>query len=251
MTIIVIANQKGGVGKTTTAVTLGVGLAGLGYETLIIDTDPQGNIASFLGQDPGPGFFNLIVGQNLDTVIRPTNQAGLAIVPGNETTVNADTLIRTDNTGQFDQQIILRRLAPFYANGTKKRVIIIDTAPSLSSVQIAALCAGDWLIIPATPEYASETGIAALSSAIAELQEMGAGIRLLGIVPTMVDPRRREHKETLADLRETFPGLIFYPVRNLAAIAEAPRAGESIWSYRPAASEDYAKVLAGVVKYVA
>jgi chromosome partitioning protein len=242
---ICIANHKGGVGKTTTAVSLGAGLAALGYPTVIIDCDPQGNVASFLGRDPAPGLFDLLVHRTKATdIVERIGESKLFIIPGDSSTVDVETLLRTSS--RYNPATTMREaLASFVSNG-KPTVIILDTAPSLSSVQIAALSAADWLLIPASPEYASETGIGALASAIADLQQTGAGVQLLGIVPTLVDHRSREHKQTIADLHAAFPGLVLPPVRRLIAIAEAPRAGQTIWDYAPDAAVDYAAVLVEV-----
>lgn len=235
-------------GKTTTAVTLGVGLAALGYPTVLVDCDPQGNVASFMGLDPTPGLYDLLVARAkpVDVVWR-IGETKLGIIPGDSSTVDVETLLRT--SPRLSPAHALRdALSPFRANGHgKPTVILIDTAPSLSSIQIAALCAADWLLIPASPEYASETGIAALATAIADLQATGAGVQLLGIVPTLVDPRSKEHRQTIADLHVAFPGLVLPRVRRLIAIAEAPRAGRTIWDYAPKEAEDYAAVLDSVI----
>lgn len=248
---ICIANHKGGVGKTTTAVTLGSGLAALDYPTVIIDCDPQGNVASFLGRDPAPGLFDLLVHRTKATdLVERIGESKLFIIPGNDTTVDVETLLRTSTSSRFNPATAMRdALASFISNG-KPTVIILDTAPSLSSVQIAALSAADWLLIPASPEYASETGIGALAAAIGELQAGGCGVRLLGVLPTLVDPRSREHKATIADLHDAFPGLVLPPVRRLIALAEAPRAGKTIWDYNEDAARDYAAVLAEVKRRV-
>lgn len=247
--IITIANHKGGVGKTTTAVTLGAGLAALGYPTVLIDCDPQGNVASFLGQPPQPGLFDLLVHRTKATdLVQRIGESKLFIIPGDASTVDVETLLRTSS--RFSPATALRdALGSFISNG-KPTVVIIDTAPSLSSIQIAALSAADWLLIPASPEFASETGIGALATAIADLQKSGAGVKLLGVLPTLVDPRSIEHKRTVARLHEAFPGLVLPQVRRLISLAEAPRRGKTIWDYDEDAARDYASVLAEVKKRI-
>lgn len=249
---ITIANHKGGVGKTTTAITLGTGLAALGYPTVLVDCDPQGNVASFMGLDPKPGLYDLLVARAkpVDVVWR-IGETKLGVIPGDSSTVDVETLLRT-SPRMSPVHVLSDALAPFRSNGHsgKPTIILIDTAPSLSSIQMAALCAADWLLIPASPEYASETGIATLASAIADLQRTGAGVQLLGILPTLVDPRSKEHRQTIADLHVAFPGLVLPRVRRLIAIAEAPRAGKAIWDYAPKEAEDYATVLEEVVRRI-
>ena len=247
--ILTIANHKGGVGKTTTAVTLATGLAALEYPTVLVDCDPQGNVASFLGLEPGTGLYELVVERRRpsEVAISLADQGypHLVMITGGESTVDLETLLRT--SARFSPTSTLREaLRPFQSNGrSKTTIIILDTAPSLSSIQVAALSAADWLLIPASPEYASETGIGALADAVDDLKAGGANLSLLGVVPTMVDSRSKEHRQTLIDLKAAFPGLVLPPVRRLIALAEAPRAGRPIWDYAPTseAALDYANLL--------
>lgn len=243
-TVITIANHKGGVGKTTTAVTLATGLAEMGRRVLLVDCDPQGNCGQFLNIESAPGLYEMLVQQRGPaSMIDPENP--FQVILGDASTVDIETLLRT--SPRFSPAKVLRDALGQYTGKYHRDVIIIDTAPSLSSIQIAALCAADWLIVPASPEYASETGIDALAQAVEELRAAGANLNLLGILPTLVDPRSKEHKQTILELRDKFPGLVLHPVRRLIAIAEAPRAGKSLWHYAPQAADDYAKVLERVI----
>lgn len=253
MSTIVIANQKGGVAKTTTACTLATGLADLGYRTVLVDCDPQGNVSAFLGEKPSPGLYELVVeGCPADQVAYPLTGLGyptLSLVAGDSTTVDLETLLRSSSLLQ-PASTLQRALQPLQANG--QTVVVLDTAPGLSSVQLAALYAADWLLIPTCPEFAAEVGLSAMVDTIDELKGNGAGLDLLGILPTMVDSRSREHRQTIADLQATFPGLILPPVRRLIALAEAPRSGLPIWQHKPnsEAALDYAAVLKEVIKRV-
>lgn len=247
-----IANHKGGVGKTTTAVNLATGLADLGYPTVLVDCDGQGNVAQFLALEQRPALYELVIqGQPPAGVLqRVADYPLLGVVTGNQDTLEIeDALVRGR---RFHTPTALRNaLQPFLKAGNgKPTTIIIDTAPSLSSLQLSALNASDWLVIPASPEYASETGIAALVQAVADLQSAGSGLDLLGILPTLVDSRSNEHRQTIADLQAAFPDLVLPAVRRRIAIAEAPRAGKPIWSYDSEAAEDYGLVLAAVMKRV-
>lgn len=253
---ICVANHKGGVGKTTTAVNLGTGFAGLGYPTVLVDCDPQHNVTDFLGMQPGPALFDMIVHRTPATsLFQRYKETKLVILPSDTaSTVDLETLFRTP-AARLDPTMALRTaLKPFQSNGNgKPTVIVIDTAPSLSHIQLTALAAADWLLIPATPEYASETGISALVQAVADLQETGAGLQLLGILPTMVNLATSEHRQTIADLESVFPGLVLPAIRRRIAIAEAPGRGLPIWEYDPrpeGAGADYAALLAEVVRRV-
>lgn len=254
--VFVVANHKGGVGKTTTAVTLATGLAALGYPTVLIDCDPQGNVASFLGLELGEGLYKLVVERRRPaevlTSLAAKGYPNLGLVTGGEATVDLETLLRT--SPRLKPATALREaLRPFRSNGRgKPTVVILDTAPSLSTIQVAALCAADWLLIPTSPEFAAETGIGALTGAVVELQATGSGLALLGVLPTMVDSRSKEHRQTIAELREAFPGLVLPTVRRLIALAEAPRAGLPIWDHAPnsEAAIDYAAVVKEVITRV-
>ncbi len=250
-TIITIANHKGGTGKTTTAINLGVGLEQLGYPIVLVDCDPQHNITDFLGMEPAPSLYEIIAYKAKATDhIHRYKESNLVVIPSEATsTFDLESLFRTP-AARLDTATALRdALAPFGANGTSKpTVIIIDTAPSLSHIQITALAAADWLLIPAKAEFASETGISTLVQDVANLQAGGGKIELLGILPTMVDLRTVEHRETIEALKKAFPGLILPPIRNRISIAEAPGRGKSIWEYDPDATEDHALLLGEIIK---
>lgn len=255
-TVITIANHKGGVGKTTTAVNLATGFAGLGYPTVLVDCDPQHNCTDFLGMQSGPALFEIIVNRASPVALcQQYKDTRLCVLPSDtSSTVDLETLFRTPAARLNTATALRTALRPFQSNGNgKPTVIIIDTAPSLSNIQISALAAADWLLIPATPEYASETGISALVQAVADLQDAGIGLQLLGILPTMVDERTAEHRQTVADLHAAFPGLVLPSIRRRIALAEAPGRGLPIWEYDPrpdGAGADYARLLAEVVRRV-
>jgi chromosome partitioning protein len=248
---ITIANHKGGVGKTTTAVNLASGLAWLGYPTVLVDCDPQHNVTDFLGMQCAPALFDMIVHRTPATsLFQRYKDTKLVVLPSDTaSTVDLETLFRTPAARLSTANALKNALKPFQSNGHgKSTVIVIDTAPSLSNIQVSALAAADWLLIPATPEFASETGISALVQAVADLQETGAGLQLLGILPTMVDDRTSEHHHTIEDLKAVFPGLILPPIRRRIAIAEAPGRGLPIWEYEPGAAKDYATLLNEVIE---
>lgn len=250
---ICIANHKGGVGKTTTAVSLATGLAGLNYPTVLIDCDPQGDAASFLNLAAGPGLYDLVVRRARPAeVVQRYGETRLGIISNEpESTTDLETLLRT--SPRIKPDTALRQdLAQFNSTNGKPTLIIIDTAPSLSAIQVMALYATDWLLIPASPEFASENGIAALTQTVTDLQSGGANLQLLGILPTMFDGRYKDHNQTVPQWEATFPGLILPVIRKLSAIAQAPRAGVSIWEYAPKseAAADYMAVLEEVKKRV-
>jgi len=247
---VVVANHKGGVGKTTTAVSLATGLADMGRSVLLVDTDPQGNVGAFLGLEPDGGLFSLVVGKRpVEDVAVPVNgHPNLAAILSDESTVDINTLLVSGSRRLKTRTAIADVLAPVWRDG--KTIVIMDTAPSLSAVQVSALAASDWLVIPATPEFGSEAGMAQLAQAVGELRQQGSHLRLLGVLPMLVITRSREHRDTQADLKATFPGFVLPPVRRLIALGEAPRSGKPIWTYAPnsEAAKDYAAVLREVIR---
>jgi chromosome partitioning protein len=210
-------------------------------------------VAAFLGEPQAPALYELVVeGYPTDRVAYPMTRLGyptLNLIAGDSTTVDLETLLRSSPLLQ-PANAVREALQPLRANG--QTIIVLDTAPGLSSVQLAALYAADWLIIPTCPEFAAEVGISAMVDTIDELKQNGARLDLLGILPTMVDSRSREHRQTIADLQAAFPGLIMPPVRRLIALAEAPRSGRPIWQHKSKseAALDYAAVLKEVITRV-
>jgi chromosome partitioning protein len=246
--VIVIANQKGGVGKTTTAVTLAAGFAELGKRVLLIDCDSQGNVAHFLGLARGGDLYDLVVMQRmlLEVAVDVPDVPNLRVVRSDESTVDIEKMLLAGASRIKTETALSKPL-----NGVTGRhfdLVIIDTAPALSAVQVSALRAADWLIIPVIPEYASEAGVSQLSATVNLLRSQGSHVSLLGVLPVMVNGRSNEHAQTIRDLEAAFPGLVLPRVRRLIALGEAPRAGKSIWHYAPTseAAQDYAEVLAEV-----
>ncbi len=245
---IVVANRKGGCGKTTTAVTLASGFAELGRRVLLVDCDSQGNVAYFLGMVQAGELYDLVVMQRplMDVATLADGIPNLWVIRSDESTVDIEKMLLAGASRVRTESALARPL-----NGTASRsfdLVIIDTAPALSAVQVSALMASDWLIVPVIPEYASEAGVAQLANTVNALRTQGRGVHLLGILPVMVDSRSREHAQTIRDLEAAFPGLVLPRVRRLIALGEAPRAGRPIWHYAPEseAAKDYAEVLAEV-----
>lgn len=241
--IITIANQKGGVGKTTTAVTLAHGLAIQGKDTLLFDLDPQGQCASALGLVQEPGVFNLLVGvQTLANVTRTTGRPRLALIPGNKRTATAQVVL---NAEEFKLDIIRQLLRPALPGGLD--LVIIDTAPSVGRLQEAALFAADLVIIPTTVDYLATEGVVKVIhtvNALVKRQNWRGSV--LGILPTFYDNVTRESQQTLDDLQRTFGAeLILPPVHWATILRECGAEGKTIWekaaSSRPA--QEYADLV--------
>lgn len=240
--IITIANQKGGVGKTTTVVNLGHGLAIQGRETLILDLDPQGQCASALGLAHEPGVFNLLAaGQTLADVTRTTGRRQLALIPGDKRTATAQIVLNAEG---FELDIIKRLLRPALRNGLD--LVVVDTAPSVGGLQEAALFAADLVIIPSAVDYLAAEGVVKVLETIETLAKRGWPGQILGILPTFYDEVTRESETILADLKKTFGAdLVLSPVHRASVLRECPPEGKTIWEMAPRSrsAEEYSNLV--------
>lgn len=252
--VIVCANQKGGVGKTTTAVNLAHGLAKKGKGVLLIDLDPQGNCATSLGMQPEPGAFYLItMGQTAqDTAyirqyVRNTGRENMWLIAGDRQTIAAQMILQS-----MDRPISAIRdtLGRFLRNGLD--YVLLDTSPSLGGLQERALWAADLVMIPTAADYLSTDGVRQLHETLVTLRnQKGWTGALLGVLPTFVEEQTREHKAGMDDLKEVFGKQLLPVIHKATTLRECPGMGLTIFEKDPnsRAAQEYADLVKLVMRY--
>jgi chromosome partitioning protein len=242
--IITIANQKGGVGKTTTAVTLAHGLALKGHETLLLDLDPQGQSAVALGLNTEPGVFNVLVGRRpIKENVRFARER-LALIPGDQQTAEAQMLLAYRSEG-IDS--LLGILKPLLRNGLQ--YVVIDTSPSVGGLQERALYAASLVIIPSAVDFLSADAIAQTMSTMQRNVVFGWQGGAL-ILPTFFDETTRESRQNLADMRETYGDQVMDPIHRATVLRECAAEAKTIWEFDGAsrAAQEYSGLLYRVLE---
>jgi chromosome partitioning protein len=236
---ITIANQKGGVGKTTTAVSLAHGLVLQGKKVLLIDLDPQGQCATILGLKPEPGAFNLLVAeQPMLQVIRATDRKNLFIILGDRKTATAQTVLNVQRAAiSFTQTKIVPSAV---RDGFD--YVVLDTSPSVGELQEQALWAADGVLVPCAVDYLASDGVFNIAVTLKRLHdEFNWQGRILGILPTFYDSVTRESKATLQDLQKRFGSLMLPAVHRATVLRECAVEGKTIFELSPEsrAAEQY------------
>ena len=231
--IIAIANQKGGVGKTTCAINLGGALAQLGERVLCIDLDPQGNLSVGLGIDLNSverGMAQVIVEPDvsLASVIRETKTPRLDVAP---TTIDLSAAEMELMTAIGREMALRDKVTPDVAD--RYSHIVIDCPPTLGLLTLNALVAADGVIIPVQTQYYSLKGVAALLKIIKTVQaRLNPRLQVLGLLPTFYDSRTILGRDMLDSLKDTGDHRVFRTViRQSVKIGEAPTAGVPITTY--------------------
>jgi len=232
-TIFSIANQKGGVGKTTTAINLAVALARNDIPTLLIDLDPQANATSGLGleKENGSSLYGPLHGEGeaMDKV-RETRQKNLSIIPS-----EVDLAAIEIELGQKDDYLVQLKnvLAPLHAGDTF-RTIILDCPPALGMISMNSLATADYLLVALQCEYLAMEGLGQILSVVDQLKEAGVNpnLEIGGIIMTMFDVRTNLSRQVVNEVKSHFQNKVFDAIipRSIR-VSEAPSFGQSIFEY--------------------
>ena len=244
---VAILNQKGGTGKTTTAVNLAAGIADRGYDTLLIDVDAQGNVGTSLGIRGERTLYHLLVDDKTkpEDVIVPV-RGHLDVVTADATLAMAEVFL-----ARFDgarDRVLADRMAGLRA---KYQYIVLDCGPSLSLLNQNALSFADEVLIPVSCDYLALVGVKQVLQTLRDIDKhLGHTVRISGVVPTFFDARTRLAREAVDTLSGHFKERLYEPIRRSTRLAEAPSHRQTIFEYAPDSpgAEDYRRLVA---RYVA
>lgn len=242
---IPVINNKGGVGKTTTAVNVAAGLATRGRRVLLVDLDSQGSASVSLGvsqDDLNPSSADVLFDNvRIQEAIRPTSLNDVDLLTGSLDLANADVRLKQQQNGHNRLREVLSEVEDNYQS------IIIDCAPSTSILSVNALVAADAFIVPVCPSYLALEGVVSLGKTVRRVRQgIGEAAPILGVLLTMVDRSQDGVESAIDQLRNHYGGKVFDRViRKDPTLEEAPSHGQDIFRYAPNSmgAEDYGRII--------
>ena len=229
--VIAFANQKGGVGKTTSAVNTASYLALSGKKVLLVDTDAQGNATSGLGinkRDCAYSVYDILIGRvRASETVQKTDQKGLDVIPSSINVVGAEIELVDEPDREFQLKKALSEIYDSYD------IIIIDCPPSLGLVTMNCLTAADGVVIPVLCEFYSLEGLSQLTQSIKQIQKRyNPNLTLIGVLVNMYDGRLNLTLQVMDEMKKYFSDKLFRtPIPRAVRLSEAPSHGKSIFSY--------------------
>lgn len=254
--ILTLANQKGGVGKTTTTINLATALAAIGERVLIIDVDPQGNASTGLGlshQERLISAYDVLVGEaDVAAAVTPSNVPNVALVPSTMDLLGVEQSISSEADRPFRLRTALEGLEEARIDGHKISYVLIDCPPSLNLLTINALTAADAVLVPMQCEFFALEGLSQLLQTIEQIRStLNPRLSVQGIVMTMFDKRNNLSEQVLHDVRTEMGDLVYNTVipRNVR-LSEAPSYGKPalLYDLQCAGSQAYLRLATEVIR---
>ncbi|MEM8550888.1 MAG: ParA family protein [Pseudomonadota bacterium] len=249
--VIAVANQKGGVGKTTTAINTATALAALGEEVLLIDLDPQGNASTGVGVDASArevtSYDILTRAASLSEAVQDTAVPHLSLVPATMDLLSIDIEL----SAAADRALRLRKAIADLPEQEKPRYVVVDCPPSLNMLTVNALAAAHAILCPLQCEFFAMEGLSQLMRTISEVREsVNPALKLHGIVMTMYDARNNLANQVVADVREHMGDLVYDTMipRNVR-LSEAPSYGKPalLYDLKCAGSQAYLRLVSELI----
>ncbi len=241
---ICVINQKGGVGKTTTTISLASGLAKAGKKVLVIDFDPQGNVASSLWLKSPCTVYDLLIDGADPYDCMVSAEPRLDVIPSDSSLHKAELIL----AGQPNREMVLKRVL---SRVHDYDFVFIDCPPTLNLLNYNALIYANEAIIPVSTDYLGFDALRKMLDIIRQMEDVFEHkIRVTAVIPTLFDGRSRMAKDTLADIRKGFSGEVTDPIRMNTKLKEAPKHGKSIFEYMKSApgAKDYHHVVERILK---